>query len=72
MKIWNIWTTRSTMNGSWVLNCKEIEKPLHYRSKNLDAKFWIQKLILKKYSKKVNHFTYNVLRFPLSRNTKYY
>jgi len=51
---------------------KNIEKPLQYRSKNLDAKFWIQKLILKKYSKKINHFTYNVLRFPLSRNTKYY
>jgi len=51
---------------------KNIEKPLQYRSKNLDAKFWIQKLILKKYSKKINHFTYSVLRFPSSHNTKRY
>ena len=42
---------------------KNITKLLEPNYNNLDAKFWIQKVILKKYLKKINN------RVKLSRNT---
>ncbi len=50
----------------WHLLIKNIEKPLQYRSKNLDAKFWIQKLILKNIQKKliISHIMFYDFHYP--------
>ena len=42
---------------------KNITKLFETNDNNLDAKFWVQKVILKKYLKKINN------RAKLSRNT---
>ena len=42
---------------------QNIGKLFEPKYKNLDAKFWVQKVILKKYLKKINN------RVKLSRNT---
>ena len=35
---------------------KNLEKLLEPKHSNLDAKFWVQKLLLKKYFKKINNY----------------
>ena len=46
-----------------ILILQNISKLFQPKYKNLDAKFWVQKVILKKYLKKINN------RVKLSRNT---